>query len=251
MILPPLPAFGDPAMRRAGIIFTAFSLSFCFCLTPTTRSSAADVEEGFTPIFNGKDLTGWEGEQGLWSVEDGAITGVTTAQKPLKQASYLYWRGGKPADFELRAAYRFTTASGNSGINFRSRELPNRDVLGYQADMETGTSYTGILYECNQREIVATRGQKVVIQEDGKREVSTFADAAELQKSIKPNDWNEYTIIARGPEIILKINGVVTCHVIDHEKGKAAAAGLISLQLHPGPPMKVQFKNLRIKQIDK
>jgi hypothetical protein len=211
---------------------------------------AEEVEEGFTPIFNGKDLTGWEGEQGFWSVEDGAITGATTSEKPLDHPSYLFWRGGKPADFVLRAAFRFTGSWGNSGINFRSRELPKWDILGYQADMETGPSYTGILYECNQREIVALRGQKVVIHEDGKKDVTSFADAAELQKTIKPNDWNEYEIIARGPEIILKINGVVTSHVIDSEKGKAASEGLISLQLHPGTPMKVQFKNLRIKNIN-
>ena len=208
---------------------------------------APEAEKGFTPIFNGKNLTGWEGKPGCWSVEDGAITGVTTAEKPLDQATYLFWRGGKPADFVLRASYRFVTPAGNSGINFRSRELPNWSIRGYQADMETGPNYSGIFYECNQRAIIAQRGQKVEIDEDGKRTVTSFADPAELQKHIKTNGWNEYEIIARGPEIILKINGVVTAHVIDRERGKSAAEGLISLQLHPGPPMKVQFKNIRIK----
>jgi len=211
--------------------------------------SAADVEDGFTPLFNGKDLTGWEGEPGYWSVEDGAITGKTTAEKPLDHATYLFWRGGKPADFELRATYRLEGAEGNSGINFRSQELPNWDVKGYQADMETGPTYTGMLYDCNQRGIIMERGQKLVIAEDGKREVTTLAPAAELQKLIKPNDWNEYAILARGSEIILKINGTATAHVIDREKGKSAADGVITLQLHPGPPMKAQFKNIRIKTL--
>lgn len=213
-----------------------------------SRVTAVDGE-GFTPIFNGKDLTGWQGEPGYWSVEDGAITGTTTAEKPLDHATYLFWRDGKPANFELRADFRFVSPDGNSGINFRSQELPKWDVKGYQADMETGTGYTGILYECNQREIMTERGQRVVIAEDGHRDVTTLAPKTELQKLIKPNDWNEYVIVAQGPEIILKINGAVMSHVIDRETGKAASDGLISLQVHPGPAMKVQFKNIRIKQL--
>jgi hypothetical protein len=212
-------------------------------------ASAADVEQGFTPIFNGKDLTGWEGEPGYWSVQNGAITGETTLQKPLGHPTYLFWRGGKPGDFELRALYRVSGQDGNSGINFRSRELPKWDVKGYQADLEVGPTYTGMVYDCNQRGIIMARGQELVIAEDGKREATQFASAAELQKLIKPNDWNEYTIIARGPEIVLKINGTVTARVVDHEKGKAASNGVITLQLHPGRPMKVQFKDIRIKNL--
>jgi hypothetical protein len=206
-------------------------------------------KDGFTSMFNGKNLTGWEGEPGYWSVEDGAITGTTTTAKPLDHPSYLFWKDGQPADFELRASFRFVTPDGNSGINFRSQRLPKWDVKGYQADMETGPSYTGILYECNQREIVALRGQKVAIDENGHRTVTAVADAAKLQKSIKARDWNEYTIVARGPEIVFTINGVEMCRVIDKQKGKAAAKGCITLQIHPGPAMKVQFKNIRIKNL--
>ena len=210
---------------------------------------APESEKGFTSIFNGKDLTGWQGESGYWSVEDGAVTGITTAEEPLDHPTYLFWRGGKPADFVLRASYRFVTPGGNSGINFRSRELPNWDIRGYQADMETGPRHSGILYECNQRGIIARRGQKIEIDEDGKRTVTSFADPADLQKHIKTDGWNEYEIIARGPKIIIKINGIVTAHVIDRERGKSSAKGLISLQAHPGPPMKVQFKNIRLKSL--
>jgi hypothetical protein len=234
-------------MPRSARFLAIFTVFCSVLLTAAKQSAAAEAEEGFKPIFNGKNLTGWEGEPGYWSVEDGALTGQTTKEHPLDHASYLFWRGGKPADFELRAAWRFQSKWGNSGINFRSRQLRGWDVKGYQADMETGPDYTGILYECNQRAIITQRGQKVVIDEKGKREVTTLAPSAELQKHIKPNDWNEYAIIAHGPEIILKVNGVVMSQVIDREKGKAAAAGVITLQLHPGVPMKVQFKNIRIK----
>jgi hypothetical protein len=235
-------------MLRSLALAAISTLVLATQLTPFAEpASAAAVETGFVPIFNSKDLAEWQGEPGYWSVENGTITGQTTAKKPLDRPTYLFWRGGKPADFELRATYRFEGAFGNSGINFRSRELPHWDIKGYQADMEVGPNYSGILYECSQREIMTARGQKVTIAEDGKREVTQFAPTAALQKLIQPNGWNEYTVIARGPEIILKINGAVMSHVIDRQRGKAAADGVISLQLHPGSPMKVQFKNLRIK----
>jgi hypothetical protein len=237
-------------MQRSTWLLAIVAFVSCLLLTAAKQSAAAEAEKGFAPIFNGKDLTGWEGEAGYWSVEDGALTGKTTKEHPLDHASYLFWRGGKPADFELHATYRFVGKSGNSGINFRSQRLPKWDVKGYQADMEAGPNYTGILYECNQRAIMTKRGQKVVIDENGKREVTTLAPSAELQKRIKPNDWNEYVVIARGPEIIIKVNGAVMSHVIDREKGKAAAKGLITLQIHPGQPMKVQFKSIRIKYLN-
>jgi hypothetical protein len=238
---------GEFAMPRL-LLAIAIPILLCLLLSSCQRQPTAGVEEGFKPIFNGKDLTGWEGKPGWWRVEDGAITAEVTAAKPLNDCNYLFWRGGKPADFELRASFKLTGPEANSGIQFRTQELPGGDAKGYQADMDTKARYTGILYDCNQRGIMNKRGEKVVISADGKREVTTFADAAKLQKLFGPNDWNDYVIIARGPEIILAINGVMTTHVIDREKGKAAAKGLIALQLHGGHPMKVQFKNLRIKE---
>jgi hypothetical protein len=215
-------------------------------LSWAAQTRAADVEKGFIPIFNGKDLTGWEGAPGNWYVEQGAITGENSPQKPCPKCTYLFWRGGKPANFELRCSYRIV--DGNSGIQFRSRELPDFDVAGYQADLESGPEYTGTLYDCNGRATITKRGQTVVIDADGKRAVTSFGDSAALQKLIKPNGWNDYRIIARGNEITLSINGTVMSRTIDREKGKAALDGFIALQLHPGPPMKVQFKNIRIKE---
>lgn len=205
--------------------------------------------EGFISLFNGKDLTGWEGDPGFWSVEDGAITGQTTAQKQLDRETYLFWRGGQPSDFELHATYRFQGEFGNSGINFRSQELPYWDIKGYQADMDVEQKYSGGLFEVNQRQFLAERGQRLIVDEDGKRHVTQLASAEELQKWIKPNDWNQCVIRAQGPEITIQINGRVNCQVTDRETGKAAASGLISLQLLHGQPMKVQFKDLRIKHL--
>ena len=195
-------------------------------------------------MFNGKDLAGWEGKPGWWHVEDGAITSESTPTKPCDKANYLMWRGAKPGDFELQLEYRLV--GGNSGIQFRSRELPDWDTSGYQADMEAADQWTGCLFE-HTRGGVAMRGQKVLIQPDGTRQITPLGDPQALLQHVKKNDWNQYRVIARGPEITLEINGVVMSQAIDHQEGKAARSGIIALQMHPGPPMKVQFKDLRIK----
>ena len=208
---------------------------------------AAESEAGFVSMFNGKDLTGWEGKPGWWRVEDGAITSESTKEKPCPAAHYLMWRGGKPGNFELRLEYRLI--GGNSGIQFRSRELPNWDTSGYQADMEAGDQWTGCLFE-HTRGGVSMRGQKVVIDKDGKKQVTSIGDPKELLKRVKKEDWNSYRVIACGNEITLEINGVVMCQAIDNQTGVAARDGVIALQMHPGPPMKVQFRNLRIKLLD-
>lgn len=223
----------------------------CIFLSSALTAVEKD-EEGFTSIFNGKDLTDWEGEEGFWSVQDGAVTGMTTAEKPIQHSTYLRWRGGKVADFELRFLFRI--AAGNSGMQFRSRELENWDVAGYQADFDEPNQWTGCLYDCNSHRadpdrIIGPLGQKVAIDAAGKRTGSVVAQPAELLKHIKKHDWNEYHVIARGPLVTLKINGQVTSQVLDHEKGKAAQSGILAVQLHGGQPMKVQVKNLRLKHL--
>ncbi len=224
-----------------GLIFSAL-LGFV-----ASTASAADAEEGFVSMFNGKDLTGWEGKEGWWYVEDGAITSQSTPEKPCVKCNYLMWRGGKPGDFELRLRYRIV--GGNSGIQFRSQERPDWDTYGYQADIDAAGQWAGALFE-HARGGIAMRGQRVTVDETGKRQVTALGDSADMMKHIKKEDWNDYCITARGSEITLAINGVVMSQAIDHEKGKAARDGLIGLQVHPGPPMKIQFKDLRIKVFD-
>jgi len=215
--------------------------------TVTVAAPAAELEKGFVSMFNGKDLTGWEGKPGWWRVEDGAITAQSTPEKPCKKCNYLLWRGGEPADFELRFSYRII--GGNSGIQFRSRELKDFDTDGYQADIEAGTKWSGALFQ-HRRGGVALRGEQVVIDADGKKTITAIGDPADLQKKIKPQQWNDYRVIARGNSVTLEINGVAMSQVTDNDKSKACRKGVIGLQVHPGPPMKVQFRNLRIKIFD-
>ncbi|MHB1305592.1 MAG: family 16 glycoside hydrolase [Limisphaerales bacterium] len=208
---------------------------------------AGATEAGFIPIFNGNDLTGWDGMPGWWKVEEGALTAESTPDKPCNEPNYLIWRGGQPADFELLADFRLSGA-GNSGIQLRSQALPNWDTSGYQADMSGDGALVGFVYE-HTRGLIAGRGERVTIGADGKREARELGDAAELLKIYQKEGWNTYRIICRGPEITLFINGTLMCQFTDRDAKQAASKGIIALQMHPGPPMKIEFKNLRLKTL--
>ena len=214
------------------------------------------AEAGFVEIFNGKDLTGWEGNPKLWSVQDGVITGQTTAENSTKGNTFLIWTNGTVADFELHCSYKLTPGDSkgfaNSGIQYRSKVAnpANWVVHGYQADMEAGPSYSGILYEEGGRGILAQRGEKVVVPQDGKKQVvGSVGNAAEIGASIKKGDWNDYVIIAQGNHLQQFINGKQTMDLVDEEVAKRAMSGILALQLHAGPPMMAQFKNIRIKKL--
>jgi HEAT repeat protein len=204
-------------------------------------------DDDFTPIFNGRDLSGWNGKPGWWRVEDGALTAESTPEKPCKECNYLIWRGDEPADFELLADFKLSSGA-NSGIQLRSRELLNWDTFGYQADMTGDGSLVGFVYH-HQYGLIAGRGEKSDFAADGTKSVEPLGDPAELLKHYKPGDWNTYRIICRGPGITLYVNDVLMCRINDQRVTPAASRGIIALQMHPGPPMKVQFKNIRIKRL--
>ena len=216
-----------------------------------TSLIAADAEAGFESIFDGQTLKGWEGKPTFWSVQDGTITGRTTKEQPTKGNTFLIWRGGQPADFELRLKWRFgDEAFGNSGIQYRSVDHGDFVVGGYQADMDLGHNYTGILYEERGRGILARRCVKTIVDKDGKTEnAGPTCDEKELLASIKKGEWNEYVIIAQGNHLIQKLNGFTTVDVTDHQEAKRRMDGVIALQLHAGPPMVIQFKDIRLKQL--
>lgn len=252
---------------------TSLALSLLtLCLAAANHSLAADPrvevqpdtalvddrrsEKGFQNLFNGKDLTGWNGNPKLWSVKDGAITGQTTAENPANGNTFLIWTNGTPGDFELRCSFKLVPGDdkgfANSGVQYRSRifDPANWVVGGYQADMEAGPNYTGILYEERLRGIMAQRGEKVVWTEDDKKQVvGSVGDAKDIEASLKKGDWNTYVIIAKGNHLQQFINGKQTIDVTDNCSAKRAMSGLIALQLHAGAPMMAQFKDLRIKTL--
>ncbi|MGB0579593.1 MAG: family 16 glycoside hydrolase, partial [Limisphaerales bacterium] len=201
--------------------------------------------DGFRPLFNGKDLTGWDGNPDLWSVKDGVITGRTTKASPLKYNQFLIWRGGVLKNFELRLRVKMT--GNNSGIQYRSRENAKRwSVSGYQCDVISAAPLAAMLYEEGGRGIVAQNGQTVVIDPQGKRWLSNTRISATAGDTA---DWHEYTIIARGNHLIHKLDGMVTMELFDHEEAKRSLEGILAFQMHVGAAMTVQIKDVLLKEL--
>jgi hypothetical protein len=209
--------------------------------------AAAGVSAGEVSLFNGRDLTGWEGAPGWWYVEDGALTSESTAEKPCKKCNYLVWKGSEPADFELSLDFKLSE-KGNSGVQIRSERRPEWDTFGYQADMTGDGKLIGFVYH-HKRGLIAGRGQDVVIAPDGTKEIKELGNPDELLKAYRKEDWNRYRILCRGREIKLFVNDVLMCRFEDRGGEHAAQKGIIALQMHPGPPMKVQFKNITLKDL--
>ncbi|WP_146531162.1 3-keto-disaccharide hydrolase [Novipirellula artificiosorum] len=206
-------------------------------------------DNGFVPMFNGRDMAQWEGKSGWWKVEKGLLTAESTVEKPCTRSHYLYWTGGEPADFEMRCQFRIS-AAGNSGIQFRSERREDWDTWGYQADMDGAGVYMGCLYQ-HERGLVAERGQSVSIDAKGQKTIATFAEAAKLLQVVKPEQWNTYRVIAKGSRVSLWINGVKMCEADDVEPRLGLRKGIIALQMHQGPPMKVEYKDLMIRVDDR
>jgi len=217
---------------------------------PMELPQALHDETGFRSIFDGKTLTGWDGDPKLWRVDNGAIVGETTAATMPKQNSFLIWRCGSPANFELKAEYRLGAV--NSGIQYRSVELPDVRwaMKGYQADIDAEERYTGQIYEERGRGFLALRGQFTYVA-DGKKTgvVGSLGDSSELKSLINNGGWNAYHIIARDNVLIQVLNGHVMSMLIDDDRTNRKMDGLIGIQLHLGPPMKIEVRNIRIKLI--
>jgi hypothetical protein len=209
-------------------------------------------KDGFVPLFDGKTLKGWEGDPVHWRVENGTIVGEVTATTQLKQNTFLIWRGGTPSDFELKASYRIS-AGGNSGIQYRSEQLKDLPFVlkGYQADIDGANKYTGLNYEERGRGFLAARGQKVVIEPGQKPAVvGSLGSSDSLMKVIKGNDqWNEYHLIVKGNHMQHFINGVLMSDATDKDTALQKLTGLIGLQAHVTPSMKVEFKNILLKKL--
>ena len=212
-------------------------------------------EPGFVPIFDGKSLNGWEGNPKYWRVEDGALVGEITPDTIIKSNTFIIWRGGAPKDFELKADYRITSG-GNSGINYRSVVVPDPvtpenqfSMRGYQHDIDGRNQYTGQNYEEKGRLFLALRGQ--VTRVTGSRKpviLSSIGDPKDLAAFITP-DWNAVHIIARGNVLIHMLNGHLMSTVIDDDPAGRMSEGLIGVQVHVGGPMKVEYRNFRLKNL--
>jgi hypothetical protein len=213
----------------------------------------AGDEAGFQPIFDGTSLAGWEGNPTYWRVEDGALVGEITPSTVIKSNTFIIWRGGRPKDFELMLDYRIT-AAGNSGINYRSTVVSdpvtpdNKFAMrGYQCDIDGKKAYVGNNYEEKGRLFLAVRGQLTHVV--GGRPpvlVSTFGDPAELG-ALATDGWNAVHLIVRGHTLMHLVNGRLMSVVVDDDEQHRPADGEIGVQVHVGPPMKVEYRNIRLK----
>jgi len=235
--------------KLAWVNLVVLGLSVLVTCAVPAKAADAKKEEGFKSIFDGKTLDGWDGDPKVWSVADGVIQGKTTKEEPVKHNTFLIWKGGEVADFEIRLEFKLV--GGNSGIQYRSKASKDWVVKGYQADFDASNTFSGILYEEGGRGILVKRGEKLQIDAAGKKTVlGKTAEDQEIKDAIKKEDWNEYVVIAKGTHLTQIINGVTTIDVVDEQTGKNAASGILAFQAHAGPPMTVQFRNVRIKMAD-
>jgi hypothetical protein len=239
-----------------------------FAATGLEAAAPAAEEPGFRSLFNGADLTGWDGLPGVWSVEEGAITGRNRAEAPLEGNTFLIWKEGTVGDFTLRLKFRFQPVAGaamgkaNSGVQYRSQVIdPEKKVVGgYQADMDGGGKYVGMLYEERGRGILALPTQKVRLSpQPGKTgeppqakidvigATASETDRAALTAAVARGEWMDLNLVVEGKRLRHYVNGVQTAEIVDDDGAHRTASGVLALQVHAGEPMMVQFKEIRLK----
>lgn len=241
---------------------------FTSCTLPAnSQSKGKKSKDGFVQIFDGKTLKGWEGDPNYWRVENGNLVGEITQDKLLKANTFVIYQGAQPADFELKLECKITE-TGNSGINYRSEKLsdPPFALKGYQADIDGKNRYTGQNYEERGRTTLAYRGQITTINPlenpsanlrdnvknnawTGLNETGSLGDREELQKHIKTNDWNEIHLVVKGNRLQHYVNGKLMSDVTDNDSANRKMEGYLGVQVHVGPPMKVEYRNIRLKQL--
>jgi len=220
---------------------------------PANPRSSQGSADGWIKPFNREDLSGWDGAKGLWRVAGKAIIGETTGERSLEHHSYLIWKGGEVEDFELRLKFRISGRRGNSGVQYRSRDLGDHEVAGYQYNIQGARpGATAVLEEMKNGRggHLASIGQRVHLWDDDVRKtVGTTGDKDEINASFKSRWWNTLVIRAEGNRLQHWLNGHLAVDVIDDDRTKSAARGLLAFQLHSGPPMKIELKEIRLRPL--
>lgn len=218
---------------------------------PNIEALAIEDHTGFDSLFDGKTLKGWDGDPQFWRAENDTIIGESSAEKPVKVNTFLIYRGSQPGDFELKVDLKMNST--NTGIQYRSIELPDVGkwiLKGYQADMDFNNQFTGLLYEERGRAFLAPRGQMVHVGPGNKKRViANLRNPDDLKATIKVNDWNTYHIIARGNRLTHIINGHLFSEAIDDDPAGRSMGGLLGFQMHVGPPMKLELRNIYLKNL--
>lgn len=245
------PFFCHAVNRIFSFAAVAVSLTVISCSADKDDDKKAGAVATGDSVFNGKDLSGWDGDPAIWKVEDGVIVGTTTDEAPLEYNRFLIYRGRPVEDFELTVEIKLT-GNNNSGIQYRSKrndDLGDHVVTGYQCDMHAADWANGMLYDEKERGILAKRGQKVVITEEGKAKIVGQPDGGSDQL-FDPSEWHTYTVTARGNHLVHAIDGVTTVEVYDHDVAERDLKGTIAFQVHRGPAMKVEIRKILLERLE-
>ncbi len=222
----------------------------CLLCAATSSRLAAQQHHQPIPLFDGKTLQGWEGDPRYWRVENGAIVGEIPEGTRLRRNTWLVWRAGKLADFDLKLQVKLTGApSANSGIQFRCQVDNIHHVSGYQADLDQGAVWLGRIYDEHGRALLVERGTRVAIGRQGQRRTEVFAPAAMYRVLFRRGDWNDYRIVAKGAHVRVYINGTLFSELLDRQQNAADLSGMLALQLHSGPHTRVEFRQIRLEPL--
>ena len=203
-------------------------------------------------IFDGKTLAGWlAADMSYWSGEDGAITAKSTDAHPCTKNQFLVWQGGELGDFELRLEFRMEGGpQANSGIQVRSRVLEDGHAVGYQADITPPAApYLGAIYDEHGRKMLAARGQATIIRADGTKDSRPLEWADHLLDGVEITKWTSYRVVFQGPRMKIEVGGKKTAEILDLQESERELSGILALQLHSGPAMKVQFREVILKRL--
>ncbi len=230
----------------------------CNLIAADSPDTAPPEPPDIRSIFNGRDLTGWDGDPRLWSVQDGALRGETTEENPAEGNTFIIWKDGTTKDFELRLSFRCND-SNNSGIQYRSKHITGDrvknkwGVRGYQHEIRNEIklpSVAGFIYdEGGGRGRLCLVGEKATWSDDAKTVNATLIDQAGFEKLFKLDDWNDVVIIAQGNRIQHYLNNALILDFTDNDPERALQEGILALQLHAGKPMWAEFRNIRIREI--
>jgi hypothetical protein len=230
-------------------IFSISILIFSSFISSCDSKTAQHSEDGYKNMFDGKTLDGWKGDKMVWRVDNGVIVGETTPEHLIKSNTFLIYEKEQPSDFEMLAEFKIS-AEGNSGIQYRSSSVDSIPftLKGYQADIDGGNVYTGQNYEERGRGFLAKRGEVAVLEKGQQPKITSMIGNPDSLKSvIKNGDWNELKIVAKGNRLTHFINGQLMSDVTDNDSDLRKMNGIIGFQVHAGPPMKVEYRNIKIK----
>jgi hypothetical protein len=234
------------------LLLLTFASFTAFLIIPSFAEKQEKKKAGES-LFDGRSLAGWKSpDMSYWSVQDGAITAIASDENPAKKNQFLVWQGGEIADFVLKLKFRVDGGpKANSGVQVRSQVQEDGHAIGYQVDIsQPEAPWLGALYDEHGRKMLAARGEKTIVKADGSFEKSSVKGSAQQAiESYTVKEWNQYEIRGEGNRITVKLNEHVTAEVIDNQEEERELSGILALQLHSGPPMKVQFKDIELRKL--